>query len=603
MNRQTKEIKNKTIGENMKTVLTTLNSKYIHSNLAIRYLQGFVEDVEDIDICEFTINQSTDFIASELFKMEADLIGFSVYIWNIKETLKICEVLKIVAPNTKIFLGGPEVSYDTKEAMEEYGFIDFILFGEGEETFREFVEMNKEEVKDYRDIKGLAYRDQGEIIVNPERPLIMNLDPIPSPYEKLTDEFENKIVYYESSRGCPFACKFCLSSTIRGVRFFDIERVKRDLKNLIQMKVRQVKFVDRTFNANKRYSREIMEFLIEQDPEGINFHFEVTAHLIDEETLEFLKGVKEGLFQFEIGVQSTNEKTIEAVGRTTDFELLRKVSREIKSFKNIHQHLDLIVGLPYEDYDSFGNSFNEVYNLKPEKLQLGFLKLLKGSELRLKEKLYGYKYIDEPPYEVLENNFIDYSDTLNLKNIEDIVEKYYNEGYFKNTLEFLIQNYYDCAFEFYETFSKYWVENNFHTLSHSRNKLYAILYNFIKQNNFKDRLIIYNLLKYDYIFNNKNTRLPFKFKDDASSYKFNIHEVLKSEQLLSTYLERYKDIATKKLINLVNVVPFTIDVLEIIKNDFKVIDDLKENYVLFDYRDGSIVECKTYNITNIVRSV
>lgn len=586
----------------MKTVLTTLNSKYIHSNLAIRYLQRFVEDIEDVDIVEFTINQSADFIASEIYKLKKEFIGFSVYIWNIKETLRVCEILKIVRPDIKIFLGGPEVSYDMKEVMEEHKYIDFILYGEGEETFREFVKMNGNEVKKYKGIEGLVYRDGREIVINNPRPLIKDLDSIPSPYEKITDEFKNKIVYYESSRGCPFGCKFCLSSTIRGVRYFNIERVKKDLKFLINMKVKQVKFVDRTFNANKRYSREIMKFLIKEDPEGINFHFEVTAHLIDGETLNFLKTVKEGLFQFEIGVQSTNKKTIEAIGRTTDFEVLSRVTKRINSFNNIHQHLDLIAGLPYEDYESFKKSFNDVYDLKAEKLQLGFLKLLKGSELRLNEKLYGYKYIDEPPYEVLENDFISYGYILKLKVIEDLVEKYYNEGNFKNTLEFLIVNYYSSPFEFYERFSKFWVGSDYHTVSHSKNKLYKILFNFVNENKFKDEIIIYNLLKYDYFFNNNNTKLPFEF-EDKKTYDFNVHEVLKDDIILSRFLQRYKDIPTKKIINLVNVVHFSIDVLKIISNDFRLIEDLKEVYILFDYQDGSIVECKTYDITNIVRRI
>lgn len=587
----------------MKTLLTTLNSKYIHSNLAIRYLQRFVEDIEGVDILEFTINQSTDFIASEIYKLKKELIGFSVYIWNIKETLLICEILKLVNPDVKIFLGGPEVSYDMKEVMEKYDYIDFVIYGEGEETFREFVEVNLNEVKDYEGIEGLVYRDGKEIVINKERPLIRNLDKIPSPYENITDEFKNKIVYYESSRGCPFGCKFCLSSTIRGVRYFDIERVKRDLKNLIEMKVKQVKFVDRTFNANKKYSREIMEFLIKEDPKEINFHFEVTAHLIDDETLNFLKTVKEGLFQFEIGVQSTNEKTIKAIGRTTDFEILSRVTKKINSFNNIHQHLDLIAGLPYEDYDSFKRSFNDVYNLKPEKLQLGFLKLLKGSELRLNEKLYGYKYIDEPAYEVLENDFISYSDILKLKTIEDLVEKYYNEENFKNTLEFVISNYCSSPFDFYEMFSNFWTTNGYHTVSHSKNKLYKILFNFIDENTFEDNITIYNLLKYDYIFNNKSTKLPFKFEDDKSDYTFNIHEVLKDDILLSNFLQRYKDMPTKKVINLVNVVTFSIDVLKTISTDFKSIGDSKQVEILFDYQDGSVVECKTYDITNIVRRI
>lgn len=587
----------------METLLVTLNSKFIHSNLAIRYLKRFAEDIADIDIAEFTINQNLDFIASEIYKLKKDIVGFSVYIWNIKETLRVCEILKLVNPEIEIFLGGPEVSYDMKEVLEENHFIDFVIFCEGEETFKEFIKENLKENKDFKNIKGLAYRENKEIIINEERPLMRDLNIIPSPYEEKTGEFENKIVYYESSRGCPFGCKFCLSSTIHGVRYFDIERVKKDLKNLIDMKVKQVKFVDRTFNANKKYSREIMEFLIKEDPKDINFHFEVTAHLIDDETLEFLKTVKEGLFQFEIGVQSTNEKTIESIGRTTDFEVLSRVVKEIKSFKNIHQHLDLIAGLPYEDYDSFGKSFNDVYNLKPEKLQLGFLKLLKGSELRLDEEVYGYKYIDEPPYEVLESKFTPYEDMLKLRDIEDIVEKYYNEGYFKHSLEYLIKNFYRNAFEFYEDFSKFWTRNNYHTLSHSRNKLYKIMYKFIDENKFEDKFIIYNLLKYDYIYNNNNAKLPFKFEDKIDFKKFNIHDVLKDEELLNTYLVRYKDMPTKKLMRLVNIIAFPIDILGLIRENYSPLRAIGENYILFDYQDGSVIECKTYDITNIVGRV
>lgn len=587
----------------MKTLLTTLNSKYIHSNLAIRYLKSIVEDLEDIDIAEFTINQSIDFIASEIYKLNKDIVCFSVYIWNITETLKVCQILKLVKPEMKILLGGPEVSYDVRDVMERYGYVDYVIFGEGEETFRDFIIETNKDIKSYKDLDGLAFREEEEIIINEERSLMKDLASIPSPYKEMTDEFKNKIVYYESSRGCPFGCKFCLSSTIRGVRYFPIERVKRDLKKLIHMKVKQVKFVDRTFNANKKYSREIMEFLIQEDPKDMNFHFEVTAHLIDDETLEFLKTVKEGLFQFEIGVQSTNEKTIKAIGRTTDFEVLSRVVKKIDSFNNIHQHLDLIGGLPYENYNSFRNSFNDVYNLKPEKLQLGFLKLLKGSELRRDENLYGYKYIDEPPYEVLENNFITYDDMLKLRDIENLVEKYYNEGNFKNTLEFLIKNYYKCPFDFYEQLASYWNKNEYHKVSHSKNKLYKIIHEFIVDSKLDNMLTIYNLLKYDYIFNNKTTKLPFKFEDDKDPRSFNIHEVLKDEKLLNGQLFKYKDIPTKKLLNRVNVVAFSIDVLKIKDREYKPLGDREDVFILFDYLDGSVIRCKTYDITNIVRSV
>lgn len=585
----------------MDTLIVTLNSKYIHSNLAIRYLKRFVEDIEDVGILEFTINQNIDFIASEIYKQEKELVVFSVYIWNIKETLKICKILKTVKPELKIALGGPEVSYNIKQHMKSYEYIDFIMFGEGEETFREFVLENQKTEKDYKGIDGLAFRDEGEVVVNSPRKLMEDLNIIPSPYEEKTDEFKNKIVYYESSRGCPFGCKFCLSSTIRGVRYFDIDRVKRDLKNLIDMGVRQVKFVDRTFNANKKYSREIMEFLIKEDPEGINFHFEVTAHLIDEETLNFLETVKEGLFQFEIGVQSTNPKTIEAVGRTTDFERLSSVVRRIKSFKNIHQHLDLIAGLPYEGIESFKKSFDDVYNLGPEKLQLGFLKLLKGSELRLLQGKYGYKYIDEPPYEVLESNYIDYGRVLKLKDIEEMVDRYYNDGNFKNTIKFLVENHYGSPYSFYDDFSKFWNKNGYHKVSHSKRTLYKIFYSFIKDRSFEYIELIYNLLKYDYIYNNKNTNLPFKIEGQIDE-SFNIHDVLKDNRILDNYLERYKDTPTKRVINKVNVVGFSFNVLEVIRDGFNPTEKA-DTYVLFDYKDGSIIKCETNNITSIVRSV
>lgn len=585
----------------MDTLIVTLNSKYIHSNLAIRYLKRFVEDIEDVGVLEFTINQNIDFITSEIYKQEKELVVFSVYIWNIKETLKICKILKTVKPELKIALGGPEVSYDVRQHMENYEYIDFIMFGEGEETFREFVLENQKGKKDYKGIDGLAFMNEGEVVVNFPRKLMEDLNIIPSPYEEKTDEFKNKIVYYESSRGCPFGCKFCLSSTIRGVRYFDIDRVKRDLKNLIDMEVRQVKFVDRTFNANKKYSREIMEFLIKEDPEGINFHFEVTAHLIDEETLNFLETVKEGLFQFEIGVQSTNPKTIEAVGRTTDFERLSSVVRRIKSFKNIHQHLDLIAGLPYEGIESFKKSFDDVYNLGPEKLQLGFLKLLKGSELRLLQGKYGYKYIDEPPYEVLESNYIDYGRVLKLKDIEEMVDRYYNDGNFKNTIKFLVENHYGSPYSFYDDFSKFWNKNGYHKVSHSKRTLYKIFYSFIKDRSFEYIELIYNLLKYDYIYNNKNTNLPFKIEGQIDE-SFNIHDVLKDNRILDNYLERYKDTPTKRVINKVNVVGFSFNVLEVIRDGFNPTEKA-DTYVLFDYKDGSIIKCETNNITSIVRSV
>lgn len=592
----------------MKIVLTTLNSKFIHTSLAIRYLKAFVEDIIDVELREYTINQDINYITSQLYMSDADLIGFSVYIWNLTETLRICEILKKVKPEIKILLGGPEVSFDLKETLQKYPFIDFIIYGEGEETFREFLIalLSGDELIN---IRGLAYRKGKEIFINPPRPLIDDLNKIPSPYKNIGDEFRNRIVYFESSRGCPFSCKFCLSSTIKGVRYFDLDRVKKELDALIKANVKQVKFVDRTFNANKKYAMDIMNFIIERNPKDINFHFEVTAHLLDDEMLEFLSHVKEGLFQFEIGVQSTNPRTIDAIGRTTDFIKLREVTKKIKSYRNIHQHLDLIAGLPYEDYESFKKSFNDVYEIKPEKIQLGFLKLLKGSSLRMEEEKYGFKYIGVPPYEVLENNYIKYKEIIRLKAVEELVERYYNEGYFENSLEFIINNFYKSPFDFYEDFSLYWESNNYYEISISRTGLYEILLDFYKSKGFEYLNIFAELLRYDFIKNNKNAKMSEKLSSSSIRIEQNdIHNILKDERILENYLPLYKDLPTKRILNNVKIEAFEFNILELIKNGYDLknsIDKIKEEkvYILFDYKDGVITRCNTYDITNIVKEL
>lgn len=588
----------------MNVILSTLNSKFIHSCLSIRYLKEYVRDLIHVEIKEYTINQSIDHIVSDLYKSNLNIIGFSTYIWNITETLKIAQMLKIVNPDLKIILGGPEVSFDGENLLTENSFLDFIVYGEGEETFKELIEHLIQENEDYAEIKGLIYFDDNKIIKNAPRPLIKDLNTIPSPYRMLGNEFENKIVYFESSRGCPFGCKFCLSSTIQGVRYFGIDRVKKELNSLIDGKVKQVKFVDRTFNANKGYAMEIMNFIIDKSPDNINFHFEVTAHLLDREMMDFLSGVKEGLFQFEIGVQSTNPNTIEAVGRTTDFDKLRKISKEIKSYKNIHQHLDLIAGLPYEGYDSFKRSFNDVYEIKPEKIQLGFLKLLKGSDLRNDQEKYGYKYLDIPPYEVLENDFIKYGEIIKLKDIEDLVEKYYNEGNFEHSLEYIINNHYDNPFDFYEEFSQYWEMNEYNKVANSRSRLYEILVEFNKDKNFKNDLVFNEMIRFDFIKNNKDSKIPrgiYSIEEDINQK--NIHDILKDERVIRGYLKEYMDIPTKKTIKDINVATFKVDILEIIKNGYNSNNTDTKTNILFVYQKGVINRCKTYDISHIIKEL
>lgn len=586
----------------MNIILTTLNSKFIHSSLSIRYLKAYCNDIANIELLEFTINQNADYIAAELYKKKPDIIGFSTYIWNRDETLKVCEILKTVRPDIKIILGGPEVSFDSEELLKNNHFIDFIIEGEGEVPFRDFLIniMNKGE--NYHNINGLVYRDKGKIIKNPPAKIIEELDLIPSPYLDSTDDLKNKIVYFESSRGCPFNCQFCLSSTIKGVRYFSIERVKEELSRLIDARVRQVKFVDRTFNANKKYAMEIMGFIMEKNPENMNFHFEVTAHLIDSDMLEFIKRAKPGLFQFEIGVQSTNEDTINAVGRTTDFDRLKEVCKKIKENKNIHQHLDLIAGLPYEGYESFKKSFNDVYTIRPEKIQLGFLKLLKGSGLRRDKDKYGFKFVDTPPYEVLETDYISYDEMLRLKGIEDLVEKYYNEEYFKNTIYYIIKNKYPTAFDFFEDLLDFWELKEYNKESHSRNRLYEILWEFCKEREYGDIYIINELIKYDYIYNNPNQNIP-SFIDRINveliqKYK---HDILKNDELVNEYLPQYKDMPTKKLIKFVHIEEFKVDMLKLAENDYNLNEKMTtKRYILFEYKSNLFDKCHAYDITKYI---
>lgn len=579
----------------MKVILSTLNSKYIHSSLSIRYLKSYCNDLNyDIETLEFTINQRNDYITSLIFRKNPDIVAFSCYIWNIEDILNISERLKLINPNIKILLGGPEVSYDGEELLKKHKFIDFIIFGEGEETFREFLtKFNK-----LNEIKGLIYRSNDKVIKNEPRPLILNLDKIPSPFTSNNEDFKDKIVYYESSRGCPFNCQFCLSSTNKGVRFFSVERVKDDLLKLISLNVKQVKFVDRTFNANKNYAKEIMRYIIELNPKNTNFHFEVTAHLIDDDMLDFLRNVKEGLFQFEIGVQSTNEKTLISINRKTDFNKLSYVVKKIKSFKNIHQHLDLIAGLPYEDYKSFANSFDNVYNLRPEKIQLGFLKLLKGSRLRIDKEKYGFKFINKPPYEVLENNYISYEEMLKLKNIEDIVERYGVEMDFKVSIEYLIKIF-KSPFILFENISYYWREKGYFNISHSKKNLYKILLEFYNEKIKENSYLFKELLKYDYLYNN-NAALPsFIERYDVDKLNKERHDFLRDIKNINKYLPSYINKSPKYIINEICFEKFMFNILKFIESDYEELDN-DEIIVLFRYNKDklSFYNCNTFDVTS-----
>ncbi|HGM1088269.1 TPA: B12-binding domain-containing radical SAM protein [Clostridioides difficile] len=582
----------------MKILLTTLNSKFIHTNLAIRYLKEFVRDLIEVDMKEYTINNDLDYILKDIYKNEYDIILFSTYIWNVGDIVKLCDNLKKIRPNTKIALGGPEVSYDSYDAMKKYDFVDYILYGEGELIFRDLV-LHLQGKMEINDVNGLVYRQGNEIIVNKPMELLQNLDEIPSPYENLNPrEYENRIVYYESSRGCPFNCQYCLSSTIPGLRYFSLERIKRDLKALIDARVSQIKFIDRTFNANRKVAMEIMDFLMKNDNGYTTYHFEVTAYLIDDKMLEFLADCKEGLFQFEIGVQSTNEKTLDAVGRRDDFKKLSHVVQTVASYRNIHQHLDLIAGLPYEDYKSFENSFNDVFNLGIEHLQLGFLKMIKGTGMRKVADEHGFKYKDYAPYEFLYNNYISYEETLKLKDIEDILERYYNSKNFVLSMRYIIGRFYkQSPFKFFEGFAKYFDENGYFDLAQGKNQLYKILMDFYNEKINIDNDVFNDILKYDYISLGKTSNIPQFFnKLDVDDFKNRCHVFLQDNDNLSTYLPSFVDKPAKHIIKYVHFEPFRFNVVDL-KNDINTEIREAENVVLFEYDDKKIFEkSKTHKV-------
>ena len=463
----------------MKILLVACNAKYIHSNLAVYDLQAYASDYADhIVLKEYTINQQKDDIMRDIYLEHPDVVCVSCYIWNLSFVKELMADLIKILPGADFWAGGPEVSYDAEKFLTENSEFKGVMVGEGEETFKElagyYVEKNPQDLKD---MTGICYRDGDQIIHNGWRQ-IMDLSSIPFIYKDLS-EFKNRIIYYESSRGCPFSCSYCLSSIDKKLRFRDTETVKKELQFFIDNKVPQVKFVDRTFNCKHDHAMAIWKYINEHDNGVTNFHFEISADLLREEELQEMSTMRPGLIQLEIGVQSTNPDTIKAIHRTMDFEKLKGIVDRIHSFGNIHQHLDLIAGLPYEDYDSFRNSFNDVYALKPQQLQLGFLKVLKGSHMMEMCREYGIVYKTQEPYEVLSTKWLDYDHVLKLKTVENMVEVYYNSGQFQNTLEYL-ENFFPDAFSIYERLGSFYMEKGYGDVSHTRMRRYEILLEFLE---------------------------------------------------------------------------------------------------------------------------
>ncbi len=492
-----------------KVILAALNAKYIHSNLALRYLSRFQDNNQKhhMETMEFTINQRLDFIAEELFRKQPDVVLFSCYIWNVEMLRQLCPILKKIMPDCVIGFGGPEVSYESETFLGENPAVDFVMRGEGELVFTKYLEhLDTGIPATLGEIESLTYR-QGEEIFSTPQMHPMDLALLPFPYEDDFSDVQNQIIYYESSRGCPYHCGYCLSSVENGVRFVPLDKVLSDLQKFLDKNVPQVKFIDRTFNCKKSHAMAIWKYLHEHDNGVTNFHFEITADLIDQETIDFLKTVRKGLFQFEIGVQSTNPQTIRAINRNVDFAALSEIVQQIKDGGNIHQHLDLIAGLPYEDYDSFGRSFNDVYALHPEQLQLGFLKVLKGSMLHQKQEEFEIVYHDTAPYEVLTTHELPFADTLRLKYVEEMVETYYNSGRFLHTLAYLVPLY-ESPFAFFEALSQFWIRENYHYLGVSRMGLFDVLWRFVEQNPKVEKRKLQWEMKFDIALHEKPKKLP-----------------------------------------------------------------------------------------------
>lgn len=554
----------------MKVVLTAINAKYIHSNLAIYSLKAYAKQYDSqIELAEYTINNYVDDILMDLYQRKPDVIAFSCYIWNINMVFEVAMEIKKVLPKTPIWLGGPEVSYDAAKILKERSYIDGIMIGEGEKTFLSLMNYYVDKDVTLEEIPGLAIQSNKEnnvMLTSPQA--LMSMDEIPFVYTDM-EKFKNKIIYYETSRGCPYSCSYCLSSIDKRVRLRSTELVKKELLFFIEHEIPQVKFVDRTFNCNKKHAMEIWRFIQEHDRGITNFHFEISADILSDEEIELLNSMRPGLVQLEIGVQSTNPKTVTEIRRKMDMSKLSNIVKRIYEPRNIHQHLDLIVGLPYEDLESFKKSFNDVYALKPDQLQVGFLKVLSGSYMVEQSKVHGIVYKSYAPYEVLYTKYISYEEVLALKQITQMVEVYYNSMQFANGMKYL-EHFFTDAYTLYEALADFYVRKQYHMVSHSRMNRYSILLEFFKElelGSNEEEAVFREVLIYDLYLREKLKSRPIFAKD----------ELLKKTEIIEL-LERNREItsATK----LYHIEKFAYDITKSIQVGTVVNG---ETYVFFDY--------------------
>lgn len=574
----------------MKVLLAAVNAKYIHSNLAVHSLKAYARTyTEEIEVAEYTINQTFDAILQDIYRRKPDLLGISCYLWNIEYVGQLLRELPKILPDTKIWLGGPEVSYDAKAVLEQYPKVEGVMCGEGEETFAELLRVYHEEkgalcsgVKRdelFSDIPGIAYRNKDKAVIQNDFRPVIDLSTIPFVYDHIED-FENRIIYYESSRGCPFSCSYCLSSIDKKLRFRNTELVKKELQFFIDKKVPQVKFVDRTFNCNHTHAMEIWKFIQEKDIGITNFHFEIAADLLTEEETALLSTFRPGLVQLEIGVQSTNLQTIEEIHRKMQLSDVESSVRFIQTAGNIHEHLDLIAGLPYENYERFGQSFRDIYALKPNQLQLGFLKVLKGSYIFEHKDEYGMIYRSKPPYEIMQTKWLSYDEVLLIKLVEEMLEVYYNSGQFEITMK-LIDVVYPDSFGFFLRLGQFYEHMGYLGMNHSRIRRCEILLEFLKQEKQVSIELMEEALLYDLYYRENMKSRPY--------WAGNISEFSK---ITKTYCKNGK---------LSHIEPFFYHFPD---KSQKTISELPERleeriYVLFEYekRDALDHQAKTTEIT------
>lgn len=532
----------------------------------MRYLKSFTQDLNyEAVIKEVTINDRIENILKEIISEKADVVAFSAYIWNLEYVERLTELIKRIDDNIEILYGGPEVSYNS-EAFFQNNKVDYIISGEGEETYRDFILYKLGELP-LNQIKGLYFKKGGEVYFNGERKL-MDMNNIIFPYYD-EDILEDKMVYYEASRGCPFSCKYCLSSTIHGVRFLDIERVKKELQFFMDKKVRLVKFVDRTFNCNHKFVMEIWSFLINSDTKT-RFHFEVSADILRDDEIKLLNTAPKGRFQLEVGVQTTNPQILKNINRTITFEDIKEKVVEIKKGNNIHQHLDLIAGLSGEDYESFKKSFNDVYNLGVEMVQLGFLKLLRGSDMRIEAEEWGIEYSPYPPYEVLKTDYLSYFELLELKKIDDMVDKYNNSGKFSNILKYLVPMF-KTPFDFFKDLGNFFEEKGYFNRNIGSVEYYKVFLDFYNEKmHGEEETLLKEIIKYDYLCFNKKRWLPdFLIRETNKNLEKNIKEAKRSKIIEINY-DSY------------HIEKFSIDIMDFVNNG--LIRE-KDCYLIFDERD------------------